>query len=177
MIVSRCLLAIACCALPQLAPCAASQVFVATLSGANESPPNASTASGTAVVVFRNDNGSMHVTTAFSGLSTGTTAAHIHCCLVPPATNVGVTTMVPYFTGFPTGVTAGTYDHTFDMGDPASWNATFVTAYTNVIGAWFALLNGADSGAAYFNIHTTSYPGGEIRGTLTLDTLFNDGFE
>jgi hypothetical protein len=64
----------------------------------------------------------------FSGLTTGTTASHVHCCVIPPG-NVGVATTVPTFPGFPLGVTAGTYSRTFDMTNQASYNPAFVAAH------------------------------------------------
>ena len=69
----------------------------------------------------------MTVNVTFSGLTTATTAAHIHCCVAPPG-NAGVATTTPTFPGFPLGVTAGTYSQTFDMTAPASYNPAFVTA-------------------------------------------------
>jgi len=79
---------------------------------------------------------------------------------------VGVATNLPSFTGFPIGVTSGTYDHTFDMALASSWNPAFVTAQGGISNAFNALLAGMETGNAYFNIHTTQFPGGEIRGLL-----------
>ena len=57
----------------------ATTVFSATLLGSNETPPNASTATGTALVTLSGDT--LSVTETFSGLIGGTaSAAHIHCC-------------------------------------------------------------------------------------------------
>ena len=108
----------------------------------------------------------MTVNVVFSDLTAGTTASHIHCCAVPP-TNAGVATTVPTFPGFPTGVTAGTYSHTLDMTNPASYNPAFVTTHGGTVtSAEAALLAGIVAGQAYLNIHTTTHPGGEIRGVL-----------
>jgi hypothetical protein len=108
----------------------------------------------------------MTVDVTFSGLTTPTTAAHIHCCVTPPG-NTGVATTVPTFTGFPLGVTSGTYTHAFDMTSAASYNPAFVTANGGTVaGAEAALLAGLEAGQAYLNIHTTMFPGGEIRGFL-----------
>jgi hypothetical protein len=108
----------------------------------------------------------MTVDVVFSGLTTGTTASHIHCCAVPP-TNAMVATTVPRFPGFPTGVTSGSYSHTLDMTDAGSYNPAFVTAHGGTVAsAEAALLAGLLAGQAYLNIHTTMFPGGEIRGVL-----------
>jgi hypothetical protein len=141
-------------------------VFTADLSGANENPPAASTGTGTATVTWNTATNQMTVDVTFSGLTTGTTASHIHCCAVPP-TNAGVATQVPRFVGFPTGVTSGTYTNTFDMTDSASYNPAFITANGGTTAsAEAALLTGLLAGQAYLNIHTSMFPGGEIRGVL-----------
>lgn len=81
--------------------------FTADLRGANENPPTATSGTGTAKVTWNTATNEMTVDVAFEGLSSGTTASHIHCCAVPPS-NAGVATTVPGFVGFPTGVTSGT---------------------------------------------------------------------
>jgi CHRD domain len=145
----------------------ATLVYTATLSGAAESPPTASPGTGFATITLDTTAVTMRVEANFSGLLGTTTAAHIHCCTTVANTgNAGVATATPTFTGFPSGVTSGTYDHTFDMTDPASFNPAFVTAQGNVGNALTALESGLNSGTAYFNIHTSSFGGGEIRGFL-----------
>jgi len=136
------------------------------LSGLNENPSNGSAASGSAVVTFDPVSHLMTVDVVFAGLTGTTTASHIHCCVAPP-NNAGVATTTPTFTGFPGGVSAGTYSHTFDMTDPASYNPSFVTAHGGVAGAEAFLFAGMSAGQSYLNIHTTFRPGGEIRGFLT----------
>jgi hypothetical protein len=95
-----------------------------------------------------------------------TTAAHIHYCVDAPGT-VGVATPTPSFPGFPLGVTSGSYDQIFDLTLSSSFNAAFLTTHGSLAGAEAALAAGLDAGQAYFNIHTTFSPGGEIRGFLT----------
>jgi CHRD domain-containing protein/PEP-CTERM motif-containing protein len=140
-------------------------VYESTLSGANESPANGSLATGFARVTIDLDVLTMRVESNFADLQGTTLAAHIHCCLVPggPA-NVGVATVTPSFTDFPLGVQSGTYDHTFDLTSAGSYNPAFVTANTDVAGAMNAFLNGMANNQTYFNIHTSSFQGGEIRG-------------
>src|SRR5439155_16570840 len=53
-------------------------LFVANLNGAQETPPNSSTATGTATVLLSPDETTARVSLNFSGLSTPETAAHIH---------------------------------------------------------------------------------------------------
>jgi hypothetical protein len=142
-------------------------VYEATLSGANESPANGSLGTGEVVVTVDLDILTMHVQASFSGLGGTSTAAHIHCCLTNGGPlNVSVATTTPTFPGFPLGVTAGTYDQIFDLSQASSYNPAFVTANTDLSGALNALLNGLAGGATYFNIHTSTFGGGEIRGFL-----------
>jgi hypothetical protein len=141
-------------------------VFVTSMSGPAESPPVASPGIGTAVVELDTVAHMLHVFATFSGLTAPTTVAHIHCCTaVPEAGTAGVATTTPTFPGFPAGVTAGTYDMTFDTTLPSTFSAAFLGGGTPA-DAEAALLAGMLAGRAYFNIHTSAFPGGEIRGFL-----------
>jgi hypothetical protein len=144
---------------------AATLTFVASLSGANENPPNASPGTGFAVITLDTVLQTMEVNVAFSGLLADDTASHIHCC-VAAGGNAMVATTTPTFIGFPSGVTAGTYDQVFDMTLASSYNPAFVTAEGSVANAEAALFAGIIAGEAYLNIHTNLYLGGEIRGFL-----------
>ncbi len=143
-------------------------VYKATLNGASEAPPNVSPGFGTATVTFDFDAVTMRVETSFSGLLGNTTASHIHCCTAVPGTGTaGVATTTPTFPGFPLGVTSGSYDHTFDMSLASSYNPAFITSHGGTISsAMNALIFGLDAGETYLNIHTSAFPGGEIRGFL-----------
>lgn len=151
------------------APSSATPIaFIANLSGPNESPPNASPGTGFAEVDFDLAANTMRVQVSFSGLLGTTTASHIHCCTAAPFTGTaGVATTTPTFTGFPLGVTSGTYDHTFDMTLASSYNSAFITAQGGIAAAELALYNGLFTGNDYLNIHSSFAPGGEIRGFLT----------
>ena len=143
-------------------------VYRATLNGASEAPPNASPGTGLAQVTIDTVAQTMHVEVTFADLVIGNTAAHIHCCTAVANTGtVGVATVTPTFTGFPTGTTSGTYDHLFDMTLAGSWNAPFITAHGGTTAQAFTdFVAGMDVGKAYYNIHSSTYPGGEIRGFL-----------
>ncbi len=109
----------------------------------------------------------MRIETSFSDLLGTVSAAHIHCCIAP-GSNVGVATQLPSLDDFPLGVTAGLYDHTFDMSLASSYNPTFVTNNSGTVSSVFnALVFGLDAGMAYLNIHTSLFSGGEIRGLLS----------
>ena len=152
---------------------ATTYTFVATgpdalgLSPLNENPPHPeSSGRGTALITWDTVTNQMSLNVVFSGLTTGTTAAHIHCCVDPPG-NAGVATQVPRFISFPINVTSGTYSRTFDMLDPASYNPAFVSANGGTAASAAAvLLAGVLAGRSYLNIHTAMFGGGEIRGFL-----------
>lgn len=139
------------------------------LTGLGESPPNASPGSGVAVITIDTIANTLNIVSdTFSGLLGTTTASHIHCCTASPgAGTAGVATQVPYFAGFPIGVTSGSYSMLFDMTQASTWNPAFITANGGTAaGAEAALAAGAAAGDAYLNIHTAVVPGGEIRGFL-----------
>ncbi|HWU56028.1 MAG TPA: CHRD domain-containing protein [Rhizomicrobium sp.] len=146
--------------------------FRAILSGSNEFPANASPGFGQATVFIDSTANTMQVDVFFGGLTGTTTASHIHCCLASPflsGVNVGVATTTPTFTNFPLGVTSGTYSHLFDMTLASSYNASFITNNGGTpLSAEAALFAGIEAGETYLNIHTSAFPGGEIRGFLTL---------
>jgi hypothetical protein len=152
---------------------AAPIVFVATLTGPAEDPPNASPGIGTAQVIFDPVAHTMEIFANFSGLLGTTVASHIHCCTALPGEGtIGVATTTPSFPGFPLGVTSGGFHELFDTLDAGTYRAGFITASGGTVaGAEQALLQGLLQGRAYFNIHTTSFPGGEIRGFLQGSTV------
>ena len=152
------------------------QVYYTSLSGAIEVPSNTSPGTGKAVITI--DGNFMRVQATFSGLvaqtaagaPSGTTASHIHAPTAIPlsvTSTAGVATTVPTFTGFPSGVRAGTYDHTFDMTLASSYNPSYVTANGGTpASAFVALKTAIAAGRSYLNIHSNAFPGGEIRGFL-----------
>jgi hypothetical protein len=141
--------------------------FAADLSGAAENPTNMSPGTGSALVTYDPDAHTLRVQVEFSDLLAPTTVAHIHCCIAPPG-NVGVATTTPTFPGFPTGVTAGTYDQTFDLMLASSFNPDFITANGGTAaGAEAELADGLFDGEAYLNVHSEMFRAGEIRGFLT----------
>lgn len=147
---------------------AAPITFFADLSGAAEDPPNASPASGQVTVIFDPEAHTLRVIASFQDLLGTTLASHIHCCTADPfAGNAGVATMVPSFAGFPLGVTSGAFDQTYDTTAAASFSPAFITNQGgSVAAAELALFTALQEGRAYFNIHTTAFPPGEIRGFL-----------
>ena len=83
--------------------------------------------------------------------------------------NAGVATTTPTFTGFPSGVTSGSYFHLFDLTQASSWNPAFITANGGTTtSAEAVLLAGLPADQTYLNIHSTVDAGGEIRGFLVV---------
>lgn len=147
---------------------AAPATYYATLTGAAEASPNSSAGIGGTVVTFDMTAHLLTIDLSFVGLEGTSTASHIHCCTaVPGIDTAGVATETPTFSTFPTGVSGGLFSMMYDTTLPASWNPAFITANGGTTaGAEAAFSAGLASGSAYLNIHSTLYPGGEIRGFL-----------
>jgi hypothetical protein len=125
------------------------------------------TGSGSVQLAFDTETNELVVSADWAGLSGTTTIAHIHCCTATPFTGtVGVAVIPDTLPGFPAGVTSGEYDVTLDMTDSANYTGSFLTNFGGgtVEGGLAALLAALDAGTAYFNIHTSTFGGGEIRG-------------
>lgn len=145
-------------------------VFRAFLDGPSEEPPNGSPGFGVAYVTIDPEAMTMRVNVSFQDLLSPTTASHIHVINGPGDGNTGdtvgpVATQVPFFVGFPIGVTSGFYDQAFDMTLASSFRAGWITDSGGTVDlARAALFDAMFDGRAYFNIHTSQFPGGEIRG-------------
>ena len=155
-----------------VAPASASPIFfTAALSGPNESPPNSSPGTGTALVTLDPIARTMEVQVTWSGLLVAATVAHIHVINGPGDANTldtlgPVATTVPTFPGFP-GTEFGSYHATFDLTQASSYSPGFFNdAGMTAAAAEAALVAGIADGRAYLNIHTSVFPGGEIRGFL-----------
>lgn len=145
--------------------------WTGALDAASVVPPQPSAGTGTADVTVDADQ--LAVDLAFSGLSGNSTGSHLHCCAAP-GSNVGVAILFP---SFPTGVTSGTYAHTFDLASAATYLPAFITANGGTAeAAKAALLAGMANGWTYTCVHTTLFAGGEIRSQLDFAS-FADGFE
>jgi hypothetical protein len=151
------LLTIACAGALLAAPppaAAALITFHASLSGAQETPPNGSPATGSATLVADTVAQTLSVSEVFSGLLGPTGAGHIHAA--PPG--VAGPIILP-FAEFPVGVTSGSFTGTFSAADLTNQATSGITNFTD-------LLNALEAGNTYVNIHTTPFPGGEIRGQV-----------
>jgi hypothetical protein len=140
--------------------------YHASLSGLNEVPANASTATGFATLTLDDVLHLMTVDETFTGLTNNAGAAHIHCC-APAGVNAIVAVGFP---GFPVA-TSGTYLHTFLLTDSSIYNAPYLAAHGGTAATAEAdLIAALNSGNAYFNIHDApNFGGGEIRGQIAAD--------
>ena len=116
-------------------------LFVANLNGAQEVPPNNSTATGTATLLLSPDETSARVSLSFSGLSSPESVAHIHGPAAP-----GVT--APVLFPLPQGEFS-------DFEIPLS--ATDVQNLKN--------------GLLYADVHSNMFVSGEIRGQFQTPAL------
>lgn len=140
---------------------AAPVYYRAVASGPAENIPNGSP--GSSVSSFEIDDLTLRAEVPFRDLSSPTISAHIHCCTVDAFR--GVAPVAIPFLDFPLQVTAGMYSAAFDLGDPAVYDPDFLAANGGTPQlASGALINAFNGNQAYVNIHSTAYPGGEIRG-------------
>lgn len=119
----------------------------ATLDGASEVPPVATTASGSGWVAISADESTITYHVEYSGLSGPLAAAHIH--LGAPGEPGGVL--------FPLAASDSPMDGVLTAADFTATGS--VTTYAEALAAIRA-------GGTYFNLHTAANPGGEIRGDL-----------
>jgi hypothetical protein len=140
-----------------------------SLSGPNESPPdNFSPGIGSGTVIYNDLLHTLQLQVNFGGLPGTTTASHIHAATAVPLTGTaGVATTTPSFAGFPLGVTSGSFANTLDLTLTLSWNPQFIAAHNGSIpDSETTLAQAMAGGQAYWNIHSETFPGGEIRGFL-----------
>ncbi len=119
-----------------MATSSSAQTFVFPIDASQVVPMNGSSASGTGNVTYNPGTGMLNWNITFAGLTSAQTAAHFHGAAMP---------------GMNAGVQVG-----IGVGSPAIGSAplTMLQATDLLNGLW------------YVNIHTTVFPGGEIRGQV-----------
>lgn len=129
------------------------------------------TGTGTLTMQYDDVGHTLAINATFSGLSGTTSTAHIHCCTPTPATGTAGVALATggILPGFPLGVQAGSYVQTIDLTLTSNYSGGFVTASGGTAaGAELALINALTAQAAYFNIHSSTFGGGEIRTFVTV---------
>ncbi len=134
--------------------------------------PEATGATGTGTLTLEYDSvlHTLNINAVFSGLSGNTSNAHIHCCTATAFTGTAGVALAQggLLPGFPLGVQSGTYTALIDLTQTSQYSAAFVTASGGTAaGAEARLITNLASGNAYFNIHSTTFGGGEIRSFVT----------
>ena len=125
-------------------------------------------ATGTGTVSYDNVSQSLTLSANFSGLIGNVTQSHIHVSPTPFSGSGGIAVTSPSLPGFPTGATSGTYGNTLNLTLTSSFNATYLANNGGTAaGAESAFAAHMAAGRAYWNIHTSFGPGGEIRAFLT----------
>jgi uncharacterized repeat protein (TIGR01451 family) len=109
-------------------------IFTATLTGAQEVPPTNSTATGSATLILSPDEKTARLSLTFTGLSSQQTDAHIHGP-APPGNNASVLFPLP-------------------LGQVSDFQVTLNATQVNDL----------KNGLHYVNVHSSLFPGGEIRG-------------
>ena len=139
---------------------------ITTFSAALTPEASGATGSGSVVLVYDPATNSLAIDASFSGLSGTTTVAHLHCCTATAGTgSAGVAVTPGTVPGFPAGVSSGSYGYTVDLANSASLTGAFLaTGGGSAAGAEALLIAGLNAGTAYFNVHTSTFGGGEIRG-------------
>lgn len=136
----------------------AAEPFTASLTGAAETPPVETEATGTANATISDDASSIEFEVTFEGLSGDGTATMAHIHYGPDTTMAGP--VMIWLT--PVGVPDGS------VASPISGTAT-EAEFMPVEGGpqtFAEALDAIRAGDTYVNVHTAANPGGEIRGQL-----------
>lgn len=124
-----------------------SQVYniTSTINEANEVPPSGSAGTGTLTGIYDATTNMITINAPYTDLSAGLSAAHLH--EAPAGANGGVIVNLSPTTG----ATSGTISGTFAV--PGANEAALI------------------AGNFYINLHSSAFPGGEIRGQLALTVI------
>ncbi len=149
--------------------------FSSRLSSFNEVPPKAIGSHGTFIATLSEDGTTLNWTLTWTGLTGPPSAAHIH--FAQAGVSSGVMT---YLCGGPTGnpaipqkpdcpqTTSGSITGTTNAGDILAQNTPGASDLGLDLHDFAAFLRALRSGDGYANMHTTRFPGGEIRGQLAV---------
>ncbi|WP_457422588.1 CHRD domain-containing protein [Roseateles sp. P5_E7] len=128
------------------------------------------TGSGTLSLEYDDDGHTLLINATWAGLSGTTNNAHIHCCTAAAKAGTAGVALAQggLLPNFPLGVSSGTYVKIIDLTQTNQYGGTFLTASGGTAAlAEARLIANLTSGNAYFNIHTTTFGGGEIRTFVT----------
>ncbi|MBY0489224.1 MAG: CHRD domain-containing protein [Gemmatimonadaceae bacterium] len=130
---------------------AAASLF-AQMNGANERP-NANTSGANGAAIFTRSGNTVSFTVAYQGIASNPTGLHIHApANATQTTGIAVDLLRTTQMG-PSGVLTGTFTTT-DIRSVAGQPAVSLDSLMTLI----------RTGNAYVNVHSSAFPGGEIRG-------------
>jgi len=147
----------------------------ADLNGFGENPTLSSPAFGNLDVKISKDGGSLEYALTYDGLPTSVLFAHIH--LGRPAINGGVMVFLCTNSPAPPGPpvpppcpqVGGTVSGVLTAADVIGPSTQGVSA-----GEFAEFIRALRASAAYGNVHTAAFPGGEIRGQVTFRDRHDD---
>jgi len=128
------------------------------------------TGTGTLFMEYDEDGRTLTINATWSGLSGTTSTAHIHCCTALPNTGTAGVALAEggVLPGFPLGANSGSYNRVIDLAQTNQYGGAFLSSSGGTAAAAEArLIANLASGNAYFNIHSTTFGGGEIRAFVT----------
>jgi hypothetical protein len=133
-------------------------LFATTLSSAEEVPANDSAAFGIAQLALSADGKALHYKISVGNIQ-NVTQAHIH--IGPPGIN-GPVVLFLYPSAPPAVLIPGAFDGVLNQGTATAADLRGPLAGQPLS----ALIEALESGNAYVNVHTSQFPGGEIRGQV-----------
>lgn len=122
----------------------AATLFSANLTSSQQVPPNSSTATGFGTVLLNDAQNMIAVNFTYTGLTTQVTVGHIHG---PAPLGVNAPVLFDFTSALPPASTSGTIAEQMFSINPTQ-------------------VNNLRGGLLYFNLHSTTFPGGEIRGQI-----------
>jgi hypothetical protein len=147
-----------------------------TMNGPSENPVNASPGTGTGFAVYDDVAQTLTLSATYSGLQGTVSQTHFHAtttadgrggnAAAAAVPNAGIAIGNTSLPGFTLGATSGSYNAVLDLNNASIYGNAFLnTTHGGVVAnARNAFVTALGSGRTYWNIHTSSFGGGEIRG-------------
>jgi hypothetical protein len=127
------------------------------MSGSQETPPNTSTAIGKLDVFYTRETRTLSYTVTWSGLTDSVIAMHIHG-LAPTGYQAGIVQNI---------VAASNSIYALRTAGKLTYSKSGTLSGNMLVDGVIIKENDLINGQYYLNIHTNTYPNGEIRGQIT----------